>query len=271
MFYLTLPSNGYEITYPENTPAKFKAKLVKEIFLPENDWKVALSIISFPSTLSSVIRDDVNYQLLVGVDFMCGMELNMDGVKDADGLYIGNKSYLLKGGRMKYEYGSKRRGLSASRDGVDFWNRMIALLNYRLHNRLPYKASDHTVVDKDLHLVFTNGQNLNGKMSVVHTAYHSSLHQKRPLYVYSDLVQTQFVGKSETDLLRDVEYDGSTDGNTVKNTYEPQNLQFIPIRKNFFDTLEIGISEIDGTQTQFLGCKNESTVVTLCFRRRGII
>lgn len=65
-------------------------------------------------------------------------------------------------------------------------------------------------------------------MSVVHTAYHSSLHQKLPLYVYSDLVQTQFVGKSETDLLRDVEYDGSTDGNTVKNTHEPQNLQFIP-------------------------------------------
>lgn len=78
------------------------------------------------------------------------------------------------------------------------------------------------------------------------------------------------MGKSETDLLRDVEYDGSTDGNTVKNTYEPQNLQFIPIRKKCFDTVEIGISEIDGTQTQFLGCKNESTVVTLCFRRRGI-
>ena len=386
MFYLTIPSNGYDITYPENTPAKFKAKLVKEIFLPENDWKEAMSIISFPSTLSSVIRDDVNYQLLVGLDFMCGMELNMDGVKDADGLYIGNKSYLLKGGRMKYEYGSKRRGLSTSRDGVDFWNRMIALPNYRLHNRLPYKASDHTVVDKDLHkknfkwpefkwenvggtyrLKIDNGGiikgdyrsgienaffihldiakafNLvvprkDGKSSaddlgyeltslvsaehfrdpisqVVHVnddqklwsirdskaigfkpegtqskskflkldcsvnwyfyelghAYHSSLHQKRPLYVNSDLVQTQFVGKSETDLLIDVEFDGSTDGNTVKNTYEPQNLQFIPIRKKFFASVEIGISEIDGTQTQFLGSKNESTVVTLCFRRRGII
>lgn len=64
-------------------------------------------------------------------------------------------------------------------------------------------------------------------------AYHSSLHKKRPLYVSSDLVQTQIVGKSETDLLREVEYDGSTNENLVKNTYEPQNLQFIPVRKTF--------------------------------------
>ena len=120
MFYLTFPSNGYHITYPENTPGKFKAKLAKQIFLKERDWEVALSSISFPSTLSSVIRDGVNYQLLVGVDFMCGMEFNMDGVKNVDGLLLGNKSYWLKGSHMKYEYGSKQRGLAASRDGVDF-------------------------------------------------------------------------------------------------------------------------------------------------------
>ena len=96
-------------------------------------------------------------------------------------------------------------------------------------------------------------------------AYHSPLHQKRPLYVYTDLVQTQIMGKSETDLLREVEYDGSTDGNIEphnlqfiplrKNTFdtvEPHNLQFIPLRKNTFDTVKLGISKVDGTQTQFL-------------------
>ena len=74
----------------------------------------------------------------------------------------------------------------------------------------------------------------------------SQLYQERPLYVYSDLVQTQIIGGSETDLLREVVYNGS------KSTFEPHNLQFIPIRKNKFDTLEIGISETDGTQTEFL-------------------
>ena len=88
----------------------------------------------------------------------------------------------------------------------------------------------------------------------------SQTYQERPLYVYSDLVQTQIIGGSETDLLREVVYNGS------KSTFKPHNLQFIPIRKNKFDTLEIGISETNGTQTEFLNSNNE-TVVMLCFRR----
>ena len=35
-----------------------------------------------------------------------------------------------------------------------------------------------------------------------------------------------------------------------------------------FDIVEIGISEVDGTQTEFVGNKNENNVVTLCFRKR---
>ena len=84
----------------------------------------------------------------------------------------------------------------------------------------------------------------------------------------ADLVQTQFMGRSETDLLREVEYDGSMNENVIKNSYEPQNLQFIPVRKNMFDIVEIGIGEVDGTRTEFVGNKNENTVVTLCFRKR---
>ena len=76
------------------------------------------------------------------------------------------------------------------------------------------------------------------------------------------------MGRSEKDLLREVEYDGSMNGNVITNSYEPQNLQFIPVRKKMFDTVEIGISEVDGTQTEFVGNKNENTVVMLCFRKR---
>ena len=68
------------------------------------------------------------------------------------------------------------------------------------------------------------------------------------------------MGGSETDLLREVIYSG------YKSTFEPHNLQFIPICKNKFDTLEIGISETDGTQTEFLN-SNEESVLTMCFRK----
>ena len=37
-------------------------------------------------------------------------------------------------------------------------------------------------------------------------SFRSPLYQKRPLYVYTDLVETQVIGGSETDMLREVTY-----------------------------------------------------------------
>ena len=49
--YLTLPSNGYDTIYRDNTPGRFKAKLLKTISLPGREWEVALSSISLPVPL----------------------------------------------------------------------------------------------------------------------------------------------------------------------------------------------------------------------------
>ena len=122
------------------------------------------------------------------------------------------------------------------------------------------------VTSKSLFFTFT------GFCRLVHLRIGSCLPQSitpKTTFVRLHLVQTQIMGKSETDLLREVEYDGSNSGNIEKNTYKPYNLQFIPLRKNTFDTVELGISEVDGTQTQFLRVRNEPTVVTLCFQRHG--
>ena len=147
-FYLTLPSNGYDTIYRDNTPGRFKAKLLKTISLPGREWEVALSSISFLSALTSSIRND--YRSLVDLDFMCGLNLSIDGVKDDDGNFISRKEYWIQGNKMKYEMGRKEKGLSASRDGGDVWNRMIALLTYRLHSKLPIKASGIITNDKTL-------------------------------------------------------------------------------------------------------------------------
>ena len=79
-FYLTLPSNGYDTIYRDNTPGRFKAKLLKTISLPGKEWEVALSNISFPSTLASKTGND--FRSLVDFDFMCGLNLNLKDVKD---------------------------------------------------------------------------------------------------------------------------------------------------------------------------------------------
>ena len=369
-FYLTLPSNGYDTIYRDNTPGRFKAKLLKTISLPGREWEVALSRITFPS--------NVNYEKLSEMDFMCGLVLDMKDMEDKSDFPITNKEYFLSGSVMKYEY---TKGMTTPRNVVDFWNRMLGLLNYHLHSRIVNGMKNYITQDKDfqtkrprwpvfhwqdaggdyrlfidnsgidasyrsgienqfyIHLDIAKafklvipkngsakagdkGYQLSSLVSAEHFrdpvsttvefqgvhrfwtiidtkevgfkpegvasnslflrlqasvnwyiyglgyTYHSPMYQKRPLYMYKDLVQTQIMGRSETDLLSEVEYDGSAQGDILKNSYEPQNLQFIPVRKNVFDTIEIGISEADGTQTEFVGNSHQSTVVTLCFRKR---
>ena len=130
VFCLSLPSTASSRIYPDNTPGKFKVKLAKEIYLPESEWEVALSSISFPSTSDS----DSQECELAEVDFLCGMELDMKGVKNYNNLEIGSKSYWLRGSVLKYEL-----SLDMPRHGGDFWNSMISLLNRWLHSRLPLK------------------------------------------------------------------------------------------------------------------------------------
>ena len=102
VFYLSLPSTASSRIYPDNTPIKFKVKLAKEIYLPESEWEVALSSISFPSTSDTVIHKNVNYQKLAEVDFLCGMELDMKGVKNYTAAHFCCKSSFLFFKRNKY-------------------------------------------------------------------------------------------------------------------------------------------------------------------------
>ena len=94
--------------------------------------------------------------------------------------------------------------------------------------------------------------------------YEATFDPNRTLYVYTDLAETQIVGASETDLLREVVFKINQGG---KYLFEPINLQYLPIRKNVFDTVEVGISETDGTQVNFA---KGPTILTVHFRRRGV-
>lgn len=81
--------------------------------------------------------------------------------------------------------------------------------------------------------------------------------------MYSDLVQTQTVGGTETDLLKEVVINTSFKG---KTQFEPRQIQYIPVRKNRFDTVEVGISKTNSQQTKFNGGE---TILTVKFKRRS--
>ena len=93
--------------------------------------------------------------------------------------------------------------------------------------------------------------------------YQAFVDPNRTLFLYTDLAQTQIVGGTEIDLLREVSFNNYKKG---KYLYEPLNLQQIPILNKVFDTIEVGISETDGTQVEF---NSGPTILTVHFRRRG--
>ena len=101
--------------------------------------------------------------------------------------------------------------------------------------------------------------------------YFSGLNEKfqhtyvDPKRLYSDLAQTQIVGGRETDLLREVTISNSVKG---RRLYEPLHLQYLPIRKNVFDTVEVGVSETDGKLTKFRG-QTILTILTVNFKRQS--
>ena len=83
------------------------------------------------------------------------VELNMEAT-DKNGSKIGSTSCWLKGEKMKDEYRRKSSIRLASRDGVDFWNRMIASLNYKLHSTLPDQLTDYMkrkIFDRSTHFI----------------------------------------------------------------------------------------------------------------------
>ena len=83
----------------------------------------------------------------------------------------------------------------------------------------------------------------------------------RSLRVYSNVGQTMMIGTQVTDLLREIKVDSSRHGRIY---FEPRRVQYLPVRKNAFDVMEVQISTLDG---QLAPLREGVTNVTLHFRR----
>ena len=100
----------------------------------------------------------------------------------------------------------------------------------------------------------------------------------RTLYVYTDAGQSQLVGGTMTDLLREFVYVNRGEGRFY---FEPRQLHFLPIRKNVMDTITVVLRDEQGQKLRFQETQEyrlhkgnvqnitEPTIVTLKFERRS--
>ena len=84
---------------------------------------------------------------------------------------------------------------------------------------------------------------------------------KRSLFVYSDVGGSGVVGDQVTDLLREVNYKRERKGSQY---FEPLHIQYIPVRKEVLDIIEVQVAETTAPLVKF---GESNTIVTLHFTR----
>jgi hypothetical protein len=82
------------------------------------------------------------------------------------------------------------------------------------------------------------------------------------IYVYTDIVDAQYVGDVKVPLLRIVNIEGEY-GNTVHASY--RNLQYVPVKVNSFETIEVNIKNDQNENVSFEFGKS---IATLHFRQK---
>ena len=70
----------------------------------------------------------------------------------------------------------------------------------------------------------------------------------RSLFVYSDVGGRSVLGDQITDFIREVNYKRQGKGSYY---FEPTHLQYIPLRKQLLDIIQIQIAEATGALTTF--------------------
>ena len=396
-FYLTLPSNASSQFYPENKPGHYRVKLPRNIFLPENDWEVALASISFPDMVPRVDDFiDARVPILVRSNIFTKVP-DEKGNPIPVRRWLNNRWQIVtdKKGATQYWHNANCNAVvdmqktdctpfpTTLRSGYEIWSRFITLVMNQLYqemkdwydrasgylyNRgrrfegwtdalgkgkfphfewvqnadrydlkinnehvqymdvfnpnylLPPPAADKRTLEeltkswlgsthvdielelaKKFHLVEEKTKSDGTKVTCLSSSvriehfrdpnldmwkspdtlwsavdiqwdvvvgryvrfysyvnwyfsgldekiYHTYADPKRTLFVYTDLTQTQIVGGTETDLLREVSFTNNEKG---KYLFEPLHLQYLPVRKNVFDSVEVGISETNGSQVKF--------------------
>ena len=82
------------------------------------------------------------------------------------------------------------------------------------------------------------------------------------MYVYTDIVDAQFVGDVKVPVLRIVNIEGEY-GNTVHASF--RNLQYVPVKVNSFETIEVNIKNDQNENVSFEFGKS---IATLHFRQK---
>lgn len=225
-FYLWLPSNSSMDVFPSNTLSEFRVRLPQSITLTD-EWEVALTEIHYPHSWNNVhgkfwnrfyIKKD---NAVKAYTLPPGHYSSVESIINKMNHLINQSQYKDK---VKFSYEKLNRKMSIQlRDNCTvFFSDIGFMLGFNKEELITKTTTAPREVDLDL-------------------GFHN-------LYVYCDIVQSQFVGDSHVPLLRIVPVEGR-DGERVSKIY--LSPQYLPVSRKQFESIEVNIKRDTGEKVSF--------------------
>ena len=239
-FYLWLPSNSSMSVFPDNTLSEYRVKLPQCIRLAD-DWEVAVTEIQYPHTWNNVHDKHMwnKFYVIKG--------LNVEAFAIPPGHYPSVESIVRKMNSMLQD--------SPHKNNVWFtFEKLSRKVTIHVKNGVVVNFSEVGIMLGFLQdFVYKKTTTAEREADLDH-GFHN-------LYIYCDIVESQFVGDSQVQLLRIVPVDGE-DGQRVSKSF--MSPQYLPVSRKEFDTIEVNIKRDTGEIVPF---ETGRLLVTLHFRR----
>ncbi len=236
--------------FPENTLAHFTTHLPQEIEL-QGSWEMGLAEIQYPHNWYNVKKQDAKKDVCMKIKPPAAevIETHLD-----DGLYEDPQKFVS-------ELDTKLAEITMTAEA----ERLTPVFRYGdTSQRATVHVPEGTKVELSQPLQsmlgmeqceLEEGDHTGNKPVDLHEGFYS-------MYVYCDLLEPRIVGDAKVPLLRIVPIE-ATMGQMVTKTYE--NVQYLPVLKKQFRTVEVYIMTDTGTLVPFNAGK---LVITLHFRKR---
>ena len=242
-FYLHLPSNASLDKFPNNTLTEYRVCLPQTITL-SGDWEVALTEIHYPHSWNNV---QGNFQ-----DRFYLRDQELDGMWEPlivpPGHYSSVADLITKINEVVDEDDRFKDELQLSFDTL---NRKVTV---HLQNKVEVYFSD---IGQML------GFSSNNVISSTSTAERAVdlEHSFHDLYVYCDIIQSQYVGDALVPFLRIVPVEGKDGERISKSFIHPQ---YVPVSRKQFETIKVNIKRDTGETVPF---EFRRVLLTLHFRQ----
>jgi len=241
---LTLPSNASSDIFPDNTICNFRTQLSDRIYLTREHYEIALMQISYINSLKTFSKDEDNIIQCL---------LSKSNIKKE--VIIPNRSYsnilhfVTDVNRLMKDVLGANVNIVPKKDGskkvtIDY------LTHDAKYNRVKLNTSDSDIIFSAALSSILGFHKTKFKAGNEYTAelvpdLKAGMHS---MFVYCDLVESQYVGDKKAPLLRELPLLGS-EGESVVQTFA---LPFyIPLRTSQFDTLHIQIADESGDPIPF--------------------